>query len=316
MIPSHRNRCWHSRLANSFIAGGAITLTGAITLSGKCAKAQNITLDGSLGSEGTLTGPDYVIPQAVGQTVEGNLFHSSGQFSLGTGESASFQSDASIRNILSRVTGGSHSDIEGLIRAGGNANLFLINPNGIIFGQNAQLDIGGSFVATTANAIAFPGGEEFSLTSSVNPQNSLLSVNPSAFLFNQIADQPTNSIEVKGTLAVDENQSLLLVGGNVSPNVASTGGILIDGGTLQAPGGRVELGGVVLREVVESEIVGLDVDGKTLRLSFPDDVDRADVSLANGAEVNVAAAAGGARAPERPVGVRPGGRPVKDVLAD
>ncbi|MBD2002765.1 MULTISPECIES: beta strand repeat-containing protein, partial [Cyanophyceae] len=182
----------------------------------------------------------------------------------------------------------SPSDIQGLIRAGGNANLFLINPNGIIFGPNAQLDIGGSFVATTANAIAFSGDGEFSQTSAVDSQNPLLSVNPSAFLFNQIAAQPLNSIEVRGNLAVLENRNLLLVGGNVFPDVTSTGGILIDGGTLTAPGGRVELS-----SIAEPETIGLNVDGNNLSLNFPNDVRRADVTLTNDADVNVRAQGGG-----------------------
>ncbi|MUG97320.1 hypothetical protein F7734_35330 [Scytonema sp. UIC 10036] len=83
-----------------------------------------------------------------------------------------------------------------------------MNPNGILFGQDARLDIGGSFVATTANAIAFPGGE-FSLNSPVLPGNQLLSVNPSAFLFNQIATQPIINQSTSG-LEVRDGRSLLL----------------------------------------------------------------------------------------------------------
>nr|WP_242037214.1 filamentous hemagglutinin N-terminal domain-containing protein [Coleofasciculus sp. FACHB-125] len=261
-------------------------MSGAIFFSGTGAFSQ-VTPDPSLGTVVTPNGTTF---QITGGTTAGdtNLFHSFENFSIPDRGIADFLNAPAIANILARVTGGSPSDIQGLIRARGNANLFVINPNGIIFGLNAQLDIGGSFVGTTANAIAFPGAAEFSLTSAVSPDNPLLIVNPSALVFNQIVAQPTNSIEVRGTLAVDENQSLLLIGGNVSPSATSTGKISIQGGFLDAPGGRVELGGLL-----GTGTVGLNVDGNNLRLSFPDSVARADVSLTDGANVNVRAAGGG-----------------------
>jgi filamentous hemagglutinin family protein len=147
--------------------GGAL-----VAFSSNCVLAQNITLDGTLGSAGTLTGPDYVIPQAVGQTVGSNLFHSFGRFGLDTGEAAIFQSTANIRNILSRVTGGSPSFIDGLIfTESPRVNLFLINPSGIVFGSQCPPDVGGatrgSFVATTVDALVWPNGGQFSAT---NPE--------------------------------------------------------------------------------------------------------------------------------------------------
>ena len=315
MIPSHRSRYWHSRLASSFVVGGVITLTGAIpfagiapcyangiatlrerlrrtlhAFSGNCALAQVI----QDGSAGTIVTPinDTTFEITKGTTVEGdngltNLFHSFISFSIPDEGIAHFLNNPTITNIFARVTGESPSDIQGTIRAEGNANLFLINPNGIVFGQNARLDIGGSFVGTTANAIAFGDQGFFSASEPNIPP--LLTVNPSAFFFNQIAAKPIENesiaraefdlsgLPVSG-LRVPNGQSLLLLGGDVA----------IQGGRLQALGGRIELGGVS-----GVGTVWLNVDGNDLRLSFPDGVARADVSITDGAHVSTIAEGGG-----------------------
>ncbi len=109
-----------------------------------------------------------------GETRGSNLFHSFQDFSVGTGNEAFFDNANDISNIFSRVTGGNISNIDGLIRANGSADLFLINPAGIIFGENARLDIGGSFYGSTASSILFENGE-FSAADLENPP--LLTVN-------------------------------------------------------------------------------------------------------------------------------------------
>ncbi|MCL1465105.1 filamentous hemagglutinin N-terminal domain-containing protein [Argonema galeatum] len=218
-----------------------------------------------------------------GNRAGNNLFHSFREFSIPTGGEAFFNNAVDIQNIFSRVTGSSISNIDGLIRANGTANLFLINPNGIIFGSNAKLNIGGSFLGSTANSIRFADGVEFSVT---NPQAApLLSINiPIGLQYGA----NTGEIRVRGNgqefgldgveksfdrslnpLEVLRGKTLTLVGGN----------IIIDGGIIQAPGGRVELGGIA-----GEGTVGLNADGS---LSFPEGVARADVSLINKAGINV-----------------------------
>jgi filamentous hemagglutinin family protein len=105
-----------------------------------------------MGSAGTLSGPDYQITQDVGKLENGNLFHSFGRFNINSTESATFSGSAGIKNIISRVTGGQASTIDGVLRSTiSGANVFFLNPAGIIFGENASLDVQGSFHASTAD---------------------------------------------------------------------------------------------------------------------------------------------------------------------
>ncbi len=292
-----RNLDWRLKLAQFLAVGGAIAgiagLGDSLWDSSASRALAQITPDTTLGAN-----PSVVTPNAQGNStgdrIDGgvqrgaNLFHSFLEFNVGQGQRVYFANPARIENIFSRVTGTNPSTILGTLGVNGGANLFFLNPNGIIFGQNAKLDVRGSFVGTTANSIEFGDRGFFSASTPDNPSN-LLTVNPSAFLFNQIAAQPVYSIEVNGaTLSVPNGRSLLLLGGNISPTTNSTGGILINGGQLSAPGGRVELGGLG-----GLGTVGLNVDGNNLILSFPNGVARTDISLINKAEVAVAADGGG-----------------------
>ncbi|MBD2100850.1 filamentous hemagglutinin N-terminal domain-containing protein [Leptolyngbya sp. FACHB-261] len=264
-------------------------LAGSLALTGwfggcKSASAQNITLDGTLGPARTLNGPRYLIRQADGQTVGSNLFHSFGKFGLNIGERVDFQSAANIRNILSRVTGGSASYINGLIfTESASVNLFLINPSGIIFGPNAQLDVGylnrGSFVATTLDSLIWPDGSQFSASNPGGP-SSLLSIvgDPSGFISSLKPPRPITVSSTGEGFSVYPSQSLLLLGGDVT----------LDGSFLGAAGGRIELAGIA-----EPGEVGLDTADNNLSLRFPNAATRSDVSLTNQASVIVSGEGGG-----------------------
>ncbi|MEH2288932.1 two-partner secretion domain-containing protein [Nostoc sp.] len=265
-----------------------IVICGLSVWSPNCAFAEIIP-DGTLPNNSSvkLEGNNSIIEG--GTQAGGNLFHSFREFSVPPNGAALFNNAADIQNIISRVTGGSASQIDGLIRAHGAANLFLINPWGIIFGKDARLNIGGSFVATTANALQFGNIGFFSATQK-NIPSPLLTINPSALLFNQInqnAAIQNSSVAFAGQdpaglnafgLRIPNGKSLLLVGGNVS----------IDGGRLNANGGRVELGGLA-----QAGTVALDVDSDNLSLRFPENVARSEVSLTNSSGVFVTGAGGG-----------------------
>jgi filamentous hemagglutinin family protein len=247
-----------------------------------------VTPDNTLGGEQSIvnSSTSSLQQQIEGGAIRGNnLFHSFQDFSISGGQSVYFQNPIGIRNIISRVTGGNFSNIEGTLGvSGGTANLFLLNPNGIIFGANARLDVRGSFVATTASAIQF--GTQGFFSSSAPNSPPLLTVDPSAFLLNQVApasivNLSTVPLESSGGqgLQVPEGQSLILLGGNLS----------LAGGGVNASGGRVELGAVA-----GIGTVGLSLDNNNLHLSFPATLDRADISLTNGATVNTSGEGGGA----------------------
>ena len=138
------------------------------------AEAQ-VSGDRSLEIPTTVTNSDnlnFVITN--GTQVGSNLFHSFQEFSIPNNGSAIFNSPVSIINIIGRVTGNQPSFIDGSLQVVGQANLFFLNPNGIIFGKNGTLDLNGSFLATTAQAILFADGQAFGSTPA--PTDSLLTV--------------------------------------------------------------------------------------------------------------------------------------------
>lgn len=176
-----------------------------------------------------------------------NLFHSFQQFGLNSGQVANFQSYPQILNILGRVTGGNPSIINGLIQiTGGNSNLFLINPAGIVFGQNASLNVPAAFTATTANGIAFSGN--WFNASGFNNYAALVGT-PSAFAFTM--SQPGVIIN-SGNLTVGEGQSLVLLGGTV-----------VSTGKLAAPTGQLLVSAVpgesILRLSQPGHLLSLEV---------------------------------------------------------
>lgn len=275
------------------LAGLASCLSITIFTSKTLAQLSNIVPDNTMGAESSQVisifqgKPIQLITGGASRGI--NLFHSFREFNINTGaEAYFFNSNANIQNIFARVTGSNRSEILGKLGTFGSSspNLFLMNPNGIVFGKDASLNVQGSFVGTTANAITFGNQGVFSATTPEVPL--LLTINPSALFFNKInqaasitnqsqAAAGVNQIAQNTTgLRVLDGKSLLLVGR-----------VNIDGGIL-AYGGNIEFAGLS-----SPGSIGLNIAGDNLSLIMPENVERADVSLSNAAEVNVRGSNGG-----------------------
>ena len=198
-----------SMLTSNRLFGMAVAAILSIATLPISVKAQ-ITPDNTLGSENSMVTPDAIVRGDLADLIEGgaerggNLFHSFLEFNVDEGQRVYFTNPEGVKSILSRVTGGDLSNIFGVLGVDGAADLFLLNPNGIVFGENAALDIAGSFHATTADAIEL-GDEVFSATEP--EQSRLLTVSPSV-LFENYLSTASGDIENRGQIVAEENLTL------------------------------------------------------------------------------------------------------------
>ncbi len=212
-------------------------------------KAEVIT-DGTLGQQVNLPGPNFQITPDLGQQYGDNLFHSFQDFNLNSSESAIFSGPNSIQNIISRVTGGNPSNIDGLIRSTiPNADMYFLNPYGIMFGPNAQLDVQGSFHVSTADYLKLGNEGKFNAH---NPNDSLLTVAPvSAFGF--LHDSIATITMQNSILSVGESKSLSLVGGSIEINNTN----------LSAPSGQINIVGISSSNEVKQRENFIDISSFT-----------------------------------------------------
>lgn len=258
-----------------------------------------IVPDRTLGTENSRTVSD-TINNLPSERIEGgatrgpNLFHSFREFNVGEGRGAYFANPNGIANIFTRVTGGNPSNILGTLGVQGNANLFLLNPKGILFGPNARLDLRGSFLASSADSIVFNNGFEFS---SNNPSAvPLLAINiPVGLRFRENPGTIVNSSQAIGPtptlpplpleipvsnklgLAVDPGQTLALIGGDIQ----------LQGGNLTAYTGQILLGSVKSPGLVQFEPTALGVN-----LNYGNIQNFGNIQM-NGAFINTSGLGGG-----------------------
>ncbi|MDM8567208.1 filamentous hemagglutinin N-terminal domain-containing protein [Candidatus Halobeggiatoa sp. HSG11] len=201
----------------------------------------DIALDGTLGPKVSLEGPDYNINADLGQQHGNNLFHSFEKFGINVDEIATFSGPDSINNVISRVTGGNSSYIDGTISSTmPNADMYLINPAGLVFGKNAVLDVQGSFHASTANTLRLQDGGEFNATA---PSSSILTVAPvSSFGF---LSNSSSIVTEQARLSVPLTKTLSLIGNNIQ----------INNSVLQAEFGHINIASIAQGDVAANNLV-------------------------------------------------------------
>jgi filamentous hemagglutinin family protein len=265
----------------------ALFVLMGVSMSAKKAQAQayqssnRVPLaDSTLGTQVVGNNNSFAISGGVSRGQ--NTFHSFQDFSVPTNGVANFANPAGNQSIITRVTGNLFSDINGTINTQG-ANFLLINPNGVVFGLGTQLNVGRVFAASTANGVDLVDGAGRTLSFGTNTagDGALLSIDPKVIFNVSRLNLGGGNGEINnfGTLSTNNpGQYIGLVGGNVALN----GGRIIS-----QTSGRVELGGLSA-----PGSVGVGIEGTNLRLSFPQDVARANVSLTNKAVVNTVGTAG------------------------
>jgi len=238
-----------------------------------------ITPDNTLGNESSVVTPNVNVNGNLADLIEGgairdsNLFHSFQDFNVAEFGRVYFANPAGIQNILSRVTGTNVSKILGTLGVLGNANLFLINPNGIVFGSNSRLDLGGSFFGSTADSVLFEDGTVFSAK---NPNDKpLLTINIPSGL--QYGSNPGSITNQSSLFRVPNGQTLGLIGGEVT----------ILGGVIAALDGRIELGSV------GNGVVNLTPTDTSFVLDYSGVQGFQDISLSEGAGVITSGEGGG-----------------------
>lgn len=250
-----------------------------------------VTTDGSLGpavpvGSGTLpdgTSTDYLIGAGLGRQSGANLFHSFMEFGIETGRSATFTGPNDIHNILSRVTGGTQSWIDGLLRSTiPGANLFLMNPAGLFFGPHASLELKGSFHVTTADYLGSEKGERFYATPGI-PDEVLSVAPPVAFGF--LGENPSRISVKESVLSVPAGEILSLVGGDIE---------IAGNGASESAGLMAQSGKIVIASVGSEGEVVVSFAGKEPNIRA-DSFDRmGDMTLSEGALVNASGESCGA----------------------
>ncbi|MCP4698680.1 MAG: CHAT domain-containing protein [Gammaproteobacteria bacterium] len=186
----------------------------ALVLSGLVAAGvpAEVVLDGTLGKKGALPGPLFDVQSNMGQQAGGNLFHSFASFNLRLDEAAKFSGPVAVENIISRVTGGETSHIDGkLISEIAGADMYFLNPAGVMFGPNARLEVQGSLHVSTADYLRLGDSGRFD---ALHPEISVLTVaSPAAFGF--LRESPGNISKQDSFLKVPDGKTLSFIGGNL-----------------------------------------------------------------------------------------------------
>ncbi|MEM6432557.1 MAG: filamentous hemagglutinin N-terminal domain-containing protein [Cyanobacteria bacterium P01_D01_bin.115] len=236
-----------------WLAAAAIGIYGGGLLGADRGWANPIIPEAGSQTQVEQTGNEFTITGGVSSGDGQALFHSFEQLGLSAGQVATFMAQPELQSILGRVVGGDASYINGLLSVSGGADLYLINPAGILFGPHTQLDLAGSFAATTANGVQFDTGIFDAIAANDYAQ---LTGSPVGYVF---TGDEAAAIANAGNLAVSPGEAILLIGGQV-----------INTGTLTAPGGDI-----VIAAVPEANLVRISHPDMVLNLelaTLPEDL--------------------------------------------
>jgi filamentous hemagglutinin family protein len=228
-----RTNIWRALLGGTLLATSIFSL--AIHAAGGIATDGTVGGPGALGQPQSLGGPHVNVSESLGSRAGNNLFHSFSEFNVNSGQTVTFMENTpnTLDNVISRITGRSTSDIHGKLQStpGGHANFYLINPNGVTFGQGAQVDVPGAFHVSTADELKFKNGARYS---AVDPNASTLtSADPAAFGFLGTSATNNGLLRVDGAeLRVKSGQTLDAVAGRIRVE---------NGANLTAPEGEIRL---------------------------------------------------------------------------
>lgn len=231
-----------------------------------------IVPDGTLGVESSTVVPNQIINDIPSSRIDGgairgvNLFHSFESFNVPDGQGVFFSDPTGVENILTRVTGAQASNVLGTLGVLGDANFFLINPNGLFFGSNARLNINGSFISTTASSIVFSDGGQFGQ----NTSSTTLTINTPIGLQFKVGNGNINLEQAE--LSVRGNTTLALIGGNLT----------FQGGLVLSEQGRIELG-----SIGDNGFVGLRNTSNGLVSTYDSVSSFRDIRLSQGAKVEL-----------------------------
>ena len=238
-------------------------------------KSNNSVVTRSKAADGKTT---YTITGGASQNSGRYLFHSFAAFNLLLNEVGHFDNLTTVNTIFSRVTGLNQSSINGLIKANGAANLYLINPKGIVFGPNARIDVGGAFKASTAEALLFNGQEFSAIKADVEP---VLTSDIVPGL--QFGASPA-TLSNAGVLVVKDGQEILLAGGP-GDTLISSGTITANGGAIKLEGGNITVSGGGI-QANNGGSINLSAD-KSISVSGPVVISAENKGSGKGGDINL-----------------------------
>jgi filamentous hemagglutinin family protein len=240
-------------------------LTFSVFLIPNISHAQAVT-DGSVGAVQSLSS-HFTVPQSLGSTTGNNLFHSFKTFNINTGESATFTGANNILNVICRVTGGDVSTINGALRSQvGKANFYFINPSGVVFGSNAQVDVPAAFHVSTIDNLKLSDGSNFTVNT---PANSLSIASPDSF--GLVASSVSNNslLAFNGAvLSVNNAQQIELVAGKI--NLNSQAALSANEGNIKLTAPQIDITNATISANTDSTENAGNIDIQTTNLSLMD----------------------------------------------